>query len=116
VNAPVLTGELVADNVEEFFAPSSTDFLDGLLAQYRQARVRISEVAAFSAGETCQAVIHYFLDGNASENHGRHSMQMSAEQMFREDGAIAALNAAYWTKALSLTDVYNAMPQKRRDE
>src|SRR5262249_46435150 len=36
--------------------------------------------------------------------------------LFQLDGAIAALNAAYWSKALGLTDVYDYMPQARRDE
>ena len=29
---------------------------------------------------------------------------------------IAALNAAYWSKALAFTDVLDCMPQKRRDD
>jgi hypothetical protein len=41
---------------------------------------------------------------------------MSAQQLFQEDGAVAALNAAYWQKALDLTDVYEAMPQERRNQ
>ena len=102
--------------MDEFFAPSSTDMVDGLVGQYRQARERIAAVAQFAAGETCKSVIDYFLGGNANEDRGRHSMQMSAAQMFKEDGAVAALNAAYWSKALNLTDVYDAMPQARRDE
>ena len=37
--------------------------LDALLPQYRQARQRIAQVAAFDADETAQAVLHYFLGG-----------------------------------------------------
>lgn len=104
------------DFLDEFFAPSSTDMVDGLVGQYRQARERIAAVAQFAEGDTCKAVIGYFLSGNANEDRGRLSMQMSAAQMFQEDGAVAALNAAYWSKALDLTDVYDAMPQARREE
>jgi len=116
--ALAVEGGLVSgdDFMDEFFAPSSTDMVVGLVGQYRQARERIATVAQFAAGDTCKAVIGYFLGGNADENHGRYSMQMSADQMFQEDGAVAALNAAYWSKALNLTDVYDAMPQARRDE
>lgn len=105
-----------ADSFGEFFAPSNFDMIDVLVAQYRQARERITEVAAFSKGETCNSVISYFLDGNSDPDRGRHSLMMSAAQLFDESGATSALNAAYWSKALELTDVYNAMPQKRRDE
>lgn len=104
------------DIVGQFFAPATTDMVDTLVGQYQQARQRISEVAEFANGELCRSVISYFLDGNATEDRGRISMRSSAEQLFQEDGAVAQLNAAYWQKALGLTDVYNAMPQKRRDE
>ena len=43
-------------------------------------------------------------------------MASSAAQMFGKEGAVAALDAAYWAKAMALTDVYDAMPQKRREE
>lgn len=103
---------------DEFFAPSSTDMVDGLIAQYRQARQKISEVAAFINAElnSGASVIDYFLEGNRTEDRGRLSLERSAAQLFQEDGAIAALNSAYWSKTLDLTDIYDAMPQKRRDE
>lgn len=100
----------------EFFAPASTDLVSGLVAQYKQARGWVEEVAAFAGGDVCQAVIGYFLSGNATEDRGRISMSASAEQLFRKAGAIAALNATYWQRALELTDVYDAMPQDRRNE
>lgn len=106
----------VVDDAAEFFAPANTDALDSLLGQYRLARSRIAEVAAFTGGETAAAVLHYFLDGNASESRGRHSLSLSAAQLFTEDGAVAALNSAYWSKALALTDVVDMMPQARRSE
>lgn len=107
---------IIADSMDAFFAPSSTDMVHSLIARYRQARERIATVAAFSNGDECKSVIGYFLDGNSTEDRGRHSMAMTADQMFKEEGAIAALNSAYWSEALALTDVYDAMPQARRDE
>lgn len=105
-----------ADVVESFFAPANTDALDSLMAQYSLARRRIAEVAAFTGGETASSVLHYFLEGNASEDRGRHSLSLSAAQLFTEAGAVAALNSAYWSKALALTDVVDMMPQARRTE
>ncbi|WP_211168229.1 class I SAM-dependent methyltransferase [Azoarcus indigens] len=100
----------------DFFAPAATDLVTGMAAEYKQARGWIKQVASFSESDVCKAVIGYFLDGNATDDRGRTSMSASAAQLFRRDGAVAALNAAYWQKALSLTDVYDAMPQDRRNQ
>lgn len=97
----------------EFFAPASTDLVDGLMGQYRSMRARVEAMAEMMTGETAGAV-GYFLDGNGSDR-SRYSTP-SVERLFQLDGALAALNAAYWAKAINLTDVLDAMPQKRRDE
>ncbi len=99
-----------------FFAPAATDMLDSLLGQYKLTRHRISEVAAYVKSETPAAVLHYFLDGNHTEDRGRRTLELSTAQLFQEEGAVASLNAAYWSKALAMTDVLDLMPQKRRDE
>jgi predicted RNA methylase len=104
------------DHIEDFFAPASTDMIDGLIARYNFDRKRIQEVSAFANGDGCRGVLHYFLTGNATDERGRLSMEMSASQLFSVDGAIAQLNASYWQEALNLTDVYDAMPQNRRNE
>lgn len=101
---------------EPFFAPAPTDMLDTLLGQYRLARDRIRQVAEFASGELASSVLNYFLDGNKDDNRGRSSLELSAKQLFDEAGAVASLNAAYWSKALALTDVLDLMPQKRRNE
>jgi hypothetical protein len=104
------------DAMGDFFAPASTDMVTAMVAQYNQARERIKQVVEFANGEACEGVIGYFLEGNATEDRGRISMQTSAHQLFQEDGAVASLNSAYWSKALALTDVYDAMPQDRRNQ
>lgn len=100
----------------EFFAPASSDLVTGLMGEYRRARGWIDEASDFFEGEPFKAVIGYFLDGNSDERRGRLTMASAAAQMFGKDGAVAALDAAYWAKAMALTDVYNLMPQKRREE
>jgi len=106
----------VVDDEAQFFAPCSSDMVDGLLGQYQAARKRVESVAAYMQDSDTQAAVHYFLDGNRTEERGRMSLASSAAQLFQLDGAVAALNAAYWSKALALTDVLDTMPQKRRDE
>lgn len=104
------TFDMVLD--EQFFAPVPSDVFTTLVAQYQHMRTRIEELADLVAGEA-GAAVPYFLEGNV-ENSGRWVPSVSA--MFNRNGAIAALNSTYWSKALALTDVLDLMPQKRRTE
>ena len=106
----------IVDDEAEFFAPVASDLIDGLIGQYQDARRRIEAVAAVVNGDDYARVMHYFLDGNASQQRGRSTLEYSAAQLFEVKGAIGALNAAYWSKALQMTDVLDVMPQKRRDD
>ncbi len=110
-----IESELVDDSVQ-FFAPVSSDLLDGLLGQYQATRKRIEAVAEFVAVELASGAIDYFLEGNSSPDRGRSSMSVSAKTLFDAGGAVKALNSAYWSKALAFTDVLDTMPQKRRNE
>jgi hypothetical protein len=105
-----------ADMAEEFFAPSTTGAVELLLAQHDGLRRQIAEIAGFMAARLDSGAIDYFLEGNRSEERGRTSLERSARQLFDEAGAAKALDAAFWSKALALTDVLDAMPQKRRNE
>lgn len=118
MTAPVRNGDLLTaeEVIGEFFAPAATDMISSLVAQYQQGRQRIADVAAYAQGEVFQSVLGYFLTGNATEDRGRVQLSSMAAQLFQEPGAVAQLNAAYWQKALDLTDVYNAMPQDRRSQ
>ncbi|VTU46085.1 hypothetical protein SRS16P2_00476 (plasmid) [Variovorax sp. SRS16] len=101
------------DEAEPFFAPVSSDAIDSLLGQYNQARRQIEELAGVVAGDLGNAV-HYFIEGNAGDDRFHRSIYL--DKLFKLEGAVAALNAAYWSKTLALTDVVDCMPQKRRDE
>ncbi len=97
--------------MQRFFAPSCNDAIDGLIAKYEADKKQISQVADLVSSEL-GGVIHYFLDGN--EGDRRYSL--SVERLFKSEGALYALNSAYWTRALALTDVLDCMPQNRRNE
>lgn len=99
----------VVDDASTFFAPVTSDVLGTLIAEYRNVRDRIERAAAALDMEA----LSYFLTGNQHRG-GRHLF--SARELFEVRGAIAALNARYWDKALALTDVYDCMPQARRNE
>lgn len=98
---------------EQFFAPASSDMVDGLVGQYQSVRNRVEQFAAQFEGDDLAPIIGYFFDGNMDRSWHRIP---DLSKTFKADGAIAALNSEYWQRALNLTDVYDAMPQKRRDE
>lgn len=105
----VIHGEIA----EDFFAPADTDMVDGLIGRYKKERHRIETVANTMAGEL-GSVVNYFAEGNLKD--GRFGVPSGIHKFFEPAGAIAALNAYYWNQAMSLTDVYDCMPQKRRNE
>jgi len=107
-----MTDFTIVDDATQFFAPVSSDLIDSLLGQYDSMRQRIINIAAMIDGEL-SAAMDCLLDGNGDE-HNR--FKPSVQKLFNPAGAIAALNAAYWSKTLAMTDVLNVMPQKRRDE
>lgn len=113
VLAPVeqLDTELVDDSAQ-FFAPVSSDIFNELLGQYQAMRARIEALSCAMTGEAAGAVA-YFIEGN-KDSYSRYAP--SVDKLFNPKGAVAALNAAYWSKTLALTDVLDLMPQKRRDE
>lgn len=106
--------EAVDAGPSQFFAPVASDLVDGLVGQYQAMRTRIEKVAALFEGDLA-GVVHYFIEGNRSGDGSRYS-SITAEKIFQRDGAIAALNSSYWSQALKLTDVYEYMPQARRNE
>ncbi|MCP2234026.1 MULTISPECIES: DUF4942 domain-containing protein [Erwinia] len=103
-------GELVGD---VFFAPVSADLVDNLVSCYTQMRSTLTNIAdVVSEGVNAQAV-SYFIRGN---HHGQRGYIMPVEKIFELQGAVASLNAEYWASALALTDVYEYMPNERRNE
>lgn len=97
-----------------FFAPASTDMIDGLIAQYQAMRAKIERVAEVLGGPDMEGALHYF--GEYANGQDSRVSSDVVDRMFNRDGAIAHLNAGFWSKALHTTDVLDLMPQKRRDE
>lgn len=108
-----LEGELL-EHGAQFFAPMSADLVDSLVGQYNAARGNVEALAAAVRSGQNASVLHYFVEGNVNDQ--RHMMPTTVDKLFRVDGAIAQLNADFWNRALRLTDVFDYMPQARRDE
>lgn len=96
----------------EFFAPTNTDALDEMLAQYRHTRQKIEHVHAIMTGKEYSGVDQYFLDAQPDSHRAVH-----VRGLFNNlTGAIAQLNSQHWNQALKLTDVLSIMPAKRINE
>ena len=101
----IATGSLIEG--EEFFAPASSDLFDNLIAQYQRERDLLERAAEFVNGSEVGSVMGHFLNGNTDRQRG---YTMDASRLFKREGAIASLNAHYWQKALSITDVMDYIP------
>lgn len=112
-DSATVAAELVEDGAQ-FFAPVSFDLIDSLLSAYKTARLRIDLVAEFVSGPEASSVLHFFLSGNVEPD--RCGAIPTAAGIFDPEGAIYALRAHYWAKALQLTDVLDLMPQARRSK
>ncbi|BBT40929.1 DUF4942 domain-containing protein [Pseudomonas putida] len=109
----IKAGELVED-IDDFFAPMASDLVDSLVGEYDATRKRLENMASAVSSGACRGVLHYFVEGNVQEQ--RHSMPTTVDALFRLAGAVGQLNADFWNRALRLTDVFDYMPQKRREE
>lgn len=102
-------GELV--EADEFFAPTPYTAIDHLFGEYAAKRETIERMVA-ELTDARMGVVHYFQRGNANEDRA----MPNPAQLFKLAGALAALNADFWNRALNLTDVYDCMPTARREE
>jgi len=102
--------EVVHDD-STFFPPVSSDMVSVLIGRYQSEREKIERISALMIGDEYRASVQYFLDGYASRD--RHFGNVA--DMFELPGALASLNRTYWAEALALTDIYECMPQARRD-
>jgi len=95
----------------QFFAPASTDMVDGLVGRYRNERLRMERVVDFVSGDDFRSVLGYFEDAARKQNY-----RFGGAPSFALENGLAALNASYWQQALNLTDVLDFMPTRRREE
>lgn len=110
--APITAaGDVITDT---FFAPADTDLIDGLLGSYRLMRTKLADISATIRSGVNSEAVAYFLSGNLHRERGYHVPPVG--KLFDLPGAVASLNADFWQKALSLTDVYEYMPNERRND
>lgn len=93
---------------------SERSALGGLLEARASMRARIEQLAADLVDETAGALGYYLRAADAKDRSGR--CRMTLNELMDTTGAIAALDADFWSKAMALTDVYDCMPEARRNE
>lgn len=98
---------------EEFFAPVSSDLVDGLVGQYRAERAKVEEIGTFFSDASYRTAVSNFMEAS-KDDFTRYVPD--PQKIFDVSMAIPVLNASYWNKALRMTDVLDVMPQTRRDE
>lgn len=111
---PVASSQLADVIPHGFFAPVSRNAVDDLIVAYDRDAAQIRQVSG-TAETFFGNVLAYYFDGNLSGRDNRPSKTLVTE-LFAEDGALKALRATYWQRALLMTDVLDCMPQARRDE
>ena len=95
-----------------FFKPVSTSELEVLFVRYNETKRKISAIHKELDEPYQLTALSYFVNGNTDDR----TRVPSIEQLFNYEGALKALDASYWQQAFNLTDVYDHMPAKRREE
>jgi len=90
-------------------SPAKHDALGELLARYKAVKARLQKLAEFVTNEVA-GDMSYFVTGNCPPDR-----RIGIGSVFVLKGAVAALDSDYWNRAMQLTDVYDMMPQARRD-
>lgn len=115
MNAHVsISGELLVDDIEQFFAPVSHDLIDSMVSEFETKKARIIAMAEAVNSDALSGVLHYFVEGNVSDH--RHTLPSTIDKLFGVEGAVGKLRGEFWNRALLETDVIDYMPQKRREE
>lgn len=94
-----------------FQGESQRETLTQLFTQYEAERQALAMFAAFASAPDVQPVLGYFFQGNEVQ-----ASRLICEKVFALPGALKALDAAYWDRALRLTDVLESMPADRRHQ
>ncbi len=100
----------------DFFAPAPFDLIDSLISEYNAHRAKIERLAELMERPDAKRYTRYFVEGNLPPEQQVSVTSRVKAGLFNPVGAVAQLNAEYWSKAFNLTDVYEYMPQSRRNE
>jgi hypothetical protein len=101
----------LADSLAELFDTVDAEPIAALLAEYQRQRENVERVAGIFADPSAVAALAFFVDGNEAASHHH----VAVDKLFALDGAVRALDAKFWSRALAATDVLECMPSGERD-
>lgn len=107
------TSPALADDPLDLFSGTSLasyDVITGLVGEYQSLAKKIDHIAGIMSPEL-RAALSYFIEGNGDKD----SRSVDVDRLLRKKGAVAALDAAFWQRAMQMTDIMDIMPQARRD-
>jgi hypothetical protein len=99
----------LAFNWTEIFAPTSQSALEPIFEQYARDRVALVEMSEVLRRAD---LLGYFVVNAGGLTPG----YVGVDKIATLEPALRALDAAYWQRALDLTDVLDSLPQARREQ
>lgn len=100
------------DIQEQFFKPVNTSELEILFVRYNETKRKMTAIHNELSEPYQLTALSYFVNGNTDDR----THIPSIDNLFNLEGALKALDASYWSSAFNLTDCYDFMPAKRREE
>lgn len=110
MGAIVPASAFAIDELSEFFAPVSHNALEELLI-YRRAAKKDIELVEQMVLAVQTGAMGYFMQANLERDNS-----ISVPKLFDKNRAIKQLDSDMWHQAMRLTDVWDYMPQARRDK
>lgn len=101
--------------MEAFFAPVIPDQVTGLLEEYEAISTQIVDLAR-ALGKPARTAIGYFLGGYRASHRATNYQPPKVDEVFQVDPALAALDAAFWDRAMKVSTIHEWLPRARRDE
>lgn len=102
---------LPSNVINSFFAPVQTDLITPLLNAYDSELTNLRKAMETVKSAEFSKALDTFIEASRSD---RGSAVYT--KMFDLDEATKLLNANYWQRSMNITDIYDNLPQKRRDE
>lgn len=110
MNAVVPASQFAMDELSDFFAPVSHNALDELLARRTATKQSIEQMAATVLADRHGAMSTFIKANLDRDTH------VVPESLFDAGRAVKQLDSDMWQRAMLLTDVWQYMPQARRDQ
>jgi len=102
-----LSTATIPESITEVFPPFEPSSLGSLFAEHEEMAAKLTRLSEQASDPE---VIEYFVKANARNGY------VNTSDLFKLETARRELDAAYWRKALAMTDVLSTMPAKLRTE